>query len=75
MLLPYATLFVVLLLATLLLGARADRAEDAGRARVQARLTTAAAVLSAVAGLAVAGLVIGIGHAGATAAWQGVIST
>jgi hypothetical protein len=75
MLLPYATLFVVLLLATLHLGARADRAEDAGRARVQARLTTAAAVPSAVAGLAVAGLVIGIGHAGATAAWQGVIST
>jgi hypothetical protein len=75
-LLPYAVLFLVLLLATLLLGRRADRTEAAGQhggqLRVRVRLTTSAAVLAAIAGLVVTGLVVWIGDAGATAVWSGV---
>lgn len=75
-LLPYAVLFLALLLATLLLGRVADRTEAAGehdgQLRVRVRLTTSAAVLAAIAGLVVTGLVVWIGDAGATAVWSGV---
>jgi len=71
-LLPYAILFLVLLLATLLLGRLADRTEAAGQLRARVRLTTSAGVLAAVAGLVVTGLVVWIGDAGATAVWSGV---
>ena len=71
-LLPYAVVFVALLLATLLLGRRADRAGRAGGVRSTSRLATAVAVLAALAGVLVTGLVIWIGDAGATAVWQGV---
>jgi len=75
-LLPYAVLFLVLLLATLLLGRVADRTEAAGehggQLRVRVRLTTSAAVLAAISGLVVTGLVVWIGDAGATAVWSGV---
>lgn len=76
-LLPYAIAFVVLLLATLVAGRRADRSvtADPGQlapARWGARLTTVLAVLAAVLGVVVTGLVVWIGDAGASAVWQGV---
>jgi hypothetical protein len=75
-LLPFAVAFVVLLLATLLLGRRADRAGTAGdgaaQVRTQTRLATSAGVLAAVAGVLVTGLVVWIGDAGATAVWSGI---
>ncbi|WP_028923425.1 DUF2231 domain-containing protein [Pseudonocardia acaciae] len=76
-LLPFALIFLVLLLITLLLGWRADRAADtgdAGTARTQARLTTTASVLAALAGVLVAGLVVWIGEAGATSVWDHVVA-
>lgn len=83
-LLPFAVGFLVLLLAALLLGYRADRAARADRThraegsaavRMQARVTTVVAVLAALAGLVVAGLVVWIGDAGATAVWAHVVSS
>ncbi len=66
-LLPVAITFLVLLAVAVLAGRRADRKNSE-----PSRATTAVGVLAAVAGLAVTGLVIWIGHAGATAVWQGV---
>jgi hypothetical protein len=89
-LLPFAVGFLVLLLAALLLGHRADRAartnrthradrthhaEAAAGAKLQSRVTSAVAVLAALAGLLVAGLVVWIGDAGATAVWHPVVSS
>jgi hypothetical protein len=76
LLLPFAVAFLVLLAAAVLVGRRADR----GRAAATGGTTTATrtgtgtalAVLAAVAGIVVTGLVVWIGHAGATAVWQGV---
>lgn len=68
-LLPFAVLYVVVLLAALLLGRRAD--QTAGAASVQTRVTAAVAVLAALLGLGVTYLVVWIGHAGATAVWEG----
>ncbi|MBO0851012.1 MAG: hypothetical protein J2P20_16240 [Pseudonocardia sp.] len=83
-LLPFAVGFLVLLVAALLLGRRADRAARAGRthraeaaatARLQSHVSIAVAVLAALAGLLVAGLVVWIGDAGATSVWQHVVSS
>jgi hypothetical protein len=71
-LLPYALVFVVLLLATLIIGRHADRVEEVGAARPLTRATTGLAVLTAVFGIVVTGLVVWIGDAGAAAVWQGV---
>lgn len=81
----YAVLFLVLLLATLVLGRLADRTAAAsqrgaqqagqrqgGQLRVGVRLSTSVGVLAALAGLVVTGLVVWIGDAGATAVWSGV---
>jgi len=73
-LLPYAVVFVALLLATLLLGRRTDRTAGVGEVRATSWVATSAAVLAALAGLVVTGLVIWIGDAGATAVWQGVVT-
>jgi hypothetical protein len=73
-LLPYAVVFVVLLLATVLLGRRVDRTGGVGAVRSTSWLATSVAVLAALAGLVVTGLVIWIGDAGATAVWQGVVT-
>jgi hypothetical protein len=70
-LLPVSAVFVVLLLVTLLLGRRSDRFALDPAARLTG-LTTAVAVLAAIAGLVVTGLVTWIGEAGAAAVWQGV---
>ncbi len=76
MLLPYAAVFLVLLAVTVVIGIRADRAAtpDGGGTTVatRSRVVTVAGVLAALAGLVVTGLVIWIGHAGATAVWQGI---
>ena len=63
---------VVLLLATLIIGRHADRVEEVGAARPLTRATTGLAVLTAVFGIVVTGLVVWIGDAGAAAVWQGV---
>lgn len=66
-LLPVAIVFLLLLAGAVLAGRRAD----AGRGSATAARVTA--VLAALAGLAAAGLVVWIGHAGALAVWQGVV--
>ena len=80
-LLPFAVAFLALLAVTVVVGIRADRAATrtgdgttgGGTAlATRSRVVTVAGVLAALAGLAVTGLVIWIGHAGATAVWQGV---
>lgn len=77
LLLP-AVLFLALLAATVFVGRRADaQSGDApGAAHAVAtrtaslqRITLILGVLAALAGLAVAGMVMWIGHAGATAVW------
>ena len=73
-----ALIFLVLLAATVFVGRRADAAVDGpGAAHATAtanvatlhRATLALGVLAALAGLVVTGLVVWIGHAGATAVW------
>jgi hypothetical protein len=81
LLLP-ALVFLVLLAVTVFVGRRADAAAAAdGPGAAHAlitdtptlrRVTLAAGVLAAVAGLVVTGLVVWIGHAGSVAAWTGV---
>ncbi|NMH99612.1 DUF2231 domain-containing protein [Pseudonocardia acidicola] len=74
MLLPYAVAFGVLVLVTVGAGWRADRTTEPGNGGlVWRRTTTIAGVLAAVLGVVVAGLVVWIGDAGATAVWQGVV--
>lgn len=71
-LLPYAIGFLALLTVAVILGIRDDRAAATpGGAAVAttSRLVTLAAVLAAVAGLVVTGLVIWIGDSGAAAVW------
>jgi hypothetical protein len=68
-LLPYTILFAASLLATLVVGRRADRVEDSGQV---AGITAGLGVLAAVSGLVVTGLVIWVADAGAMAVWQGV---
>jgi hypothetical protein len=88
MLLPFAVGYLVLLLATVVVdrtasataGASAGAAHAATRsgqargpsANPRSRIAGALAVLAAGAGIVVTGLVVWIGHAGATAVWQGV---
>ena len=78
MLLPWAVAFVVVLAVAVLAGVVADRrarvGDDAGTTttRTSSRLVVGAAVLAALLGLVVTGLVVWIGDAGATAVWGGV---
>lgn len=82
-LLPVAVLFLVLLAATVLVERTALSADGVGREsrslgadvapRRRGRVPAVLAGLAAVTGLAVTGLVVWIGHAGATAVWQGVL--
>jgi uncharacterized membrane protein len=73
-----ALIYLVLLAATVLVGRRADAAVDgpgaahATRSNVGSlqRITMITGVLAALAGLAVTGLVVWIGHAGSVAVWQ-----
>lgn len=75
---PVAVAFLVLLAATVVLGKRADRAEQptgahgavAVATRTPQRITLVLGALAAIAGLVVMALVIWIGHAGATAVWS-----
>lgn len=69
-LLPYAIAFGMLVLATVLLGYRAD-VDGAGVGL--RRVTIALSVLAFVAGAVVTGLVVWIGDAGSQAVWQGVV--
>ncbi len=81
LLLP-ALVFLLLLAATVLVGRRAEagaRVDGPGAAHATAsdpttlqRVTLITGVLAALAGLAVTGLVIWIGHAGSAAAYSGV---
>jgi hypothetical protein len=74
-LLPFAVAFLVLLAAAVIVGHRGDREAAGSGGTVTATRTglgTALGVPAALAGLVVAGLVVWIGHAGATAVWQGV---
>lgn len=71
-LLPYAIAFLVLLAVAVIQGIRDDRtAAGSGGAAVatSSRIVTGAAVLAALAGIVVTGLVIWIGHSGASAVW------
>ncbi|MCW2716604.1 DUF2231 domain-containing protein [Pseudonocardia sp.] len=80
MLLPWAVAFLVLLAVAVIGGIVADRrarptdapAGGTTTTRSPARVVTAVGVLAALLGLVVAGLVVWIGEAGATAVWQGV---
>ncbi|HEY2207174.1 MAG TPA: DUF2231 domain-containing protein [Pseudonocardia sp.] len=96
LLLPWALLFGVFLLATVLVGRYADRAagvtagagsaaggadasgapsgrpEPAGGAARLTLVTRLTGVAAALLGIVVAGLVVWIGDAGATATWSGV---
>ncbi|MDT0352055.1 DUF2231 domain-containing protein [Pseudonocardia charpentierae] len=73
-----ALVYLALLAATVLVGRRADAAVDgpgaahATRSNVGSlhRITVITGVLAALAGLAVTGLVVWIGHAGSAAVWQ-----
>jgi ABC-type Fe3+-siderophore transport system permease subunit len=73
--------FLVLLAATVLLGRRADAAAAgpgaahalSSRAEPLRRVTLVVGVLAALAGLAVIGLVVWIGHSGSVAVWSGVV--
>jgi hypothetical protein len=73
-LLPWAILFGVLVIATVVLGRIADRPGESANGGTPALRRTAAAVavLSALAGIAVTALVVWIGEAGSQAVWQGV---
>jgi hypothetical protein len=70
-LLPFAILFAVLLLVTVLASARAGSADGS---MVWRRVAAGAAVLTVLAGVVVIGLTVWIGHLGSTAVWQGVVS-
>jgi hypothetical protein len=84
LLLP-ALVFLVLLAVTVFVGRRADalvRADGPGAAHAVAsdpttlqRVTAITGVLAALAGLAVTGLVVWIGHAGSAAAYAGVTAS
>ena len=73
-----ALIYLALLAATVLVGRRADAAVDgpgaahATRSNVGTlqRVTVSTGVLAALAGRAVTGLVVWIGHAGSAAVWQ-----
>ncbi len=75
-LLPFAVAFLVLLLLAVYSGRRADRAgEEPGDGRpLWRRTAVGSAVLAAVAGVVVTGLVVWIGHAGSSAVWLAVAS-
>jgi Predicted membrane protein (DUF2231) len=79
-----ALVFLLLLAATVLAGRRADGGQSRGPGAAHAvmrtpntatldRVTLVTGVLAALAGLAVTGLVVWIGHAGSAAAWSGVV--
>ncbi|MFB9741549.1 DUF2231 domain-containing protein [Pseudonocardia sulfidoxydans] len=82
-LLPWAVLFLALLLVSVVTGKRADRtttpADAAGggvavqtRTTTLHRVSTVTGVLAALAGIAVTALVVWIGDAGAQSVWQGI---
>jgi hypothetical protein len=74
MLLPYAIAFLVLLAVAVLAERVGARAGDGGGVAVttRTRVATVAAVLAALLGIVVAGLVVWIGDAGATSVWHAV---
>lgn len=72
LLLPFAVAFLVLLAATVLVGRVGDRTSDGG-APARSRAELAVGLLAAVAGIAVTGLVLWIGHAGSVAVWSGLV--
>jgi hypothetical protein len=73
-----ALIYLVLLAATVFAGRRADAAVDGpgaahatrSNAGTLQRVTVVTGVLAALAGLAVTGLVVWIGHSGSAAVWQ-----
>ncbi|NMH92848.1 hypothetical protein HF519_14950 [Pseudonocardia bannensis] len=75
-LLPFAVAFLILLLLAVYTGRRADRAgeEPGDGAPVWRRAAVGSAVLAAVAGIVVTGLVVWIGHAGSAAVWLATVS-
>jgi hypothetical protein len=75
-LLPYAIGFLVLVAAMVVADRRARVGVPAGGHAAPAppsRLPVVLAVLAALAGLVVTGLVVWIGHAGSAAVWSGVV--
>lgn len=80
-LLPWAVVFLVLLVVSVATGKRADHtaapADGGGvavatRATTLRRVSTITGALAALAGIVVTGLVVWIGDAGAQSVWQGV---
>lgn len=76
-LLPVALGFLVLLAGAVLTELAAVRAEAGAHAApgatvVQYRVATGLSILAALTGLAVSAIVVWVGHAGATAVWQGI---
>jgi hypothetical protein len=69
-LLPWAIVFVVLVIATVAIGIRSDRLGPEGSPALR-RAAVAVGVLAALLGIVVTGLVVWIGDAGAAAVWQG----
>lgn len=74
-LLPAAVVYALLAVAVVVVGRRARVGATAGHAAPAepSRLPSLVAVLAAVAGLVVTGLVMWIGHAGSLAVWSGVL--
>ncbi|MGH3587734.1 MAG: DUF2231 domain-containing protein [Pseudonocardia sp.] len=76
-LLPFALAFLLLLAAAVLMELATVRAEAGAHAArtvtvTRARLITGLAVIAALTGLFVTGIVVWIGHAGSVVVWQGV---
>lgn len=70
LLLPFALAFLVLLVLAVVAERRGATPVDGGTAVLtRTRLAGVAAVLAAVVGLVVTGLVVWIGHSGAAAVW------
>ncbi|MCW0213155.1 MAG: hypothetical protein OJJ54_07340 [Pseudonocardia sp.] len=69
-LLPWAIVFAVLVIATVAVGIRSDRLGPEGSVALK-RATLGIAVLGALLGIVVAGLVVWIGDSGAAAVWRG----
>jgi hypothetical protein len=76
-LLPFALAFLALLVGAVLTELAAARAEVGAHAAPAAsptryRVATGLSALAALTGLAVAAIVVWVGHAGSTAVWQGI---
>jgi hypothetical protein len=75
--LPVALAFLVLLAGAVLTELVAVRTEAGAHtapaaAATQTRIATGLSVLAALAGLAVAAVVVWVGHAGSVIVWQGI---